>query len=211
MRSFDAVLYDFGGVFTVSPFTAARDAGAELGIDMDVAMELCFGPYHVDGDHPWHRLERGDIALVDARAALVELASARGHDIDPLMLLARLARDDHDRPTLVARARAVRAAGFRTALVTNNVAEFGDAWRAMVPVDELFEVVIDSSSARVRKPDPRIFGIALDALGVEPARAVFLDDHPANVAAAETLGIRGIVVGDDRLAAFDELDTLLGL
>jgi epoxide hydrolase-like predicted phosphatase len=207
--SYDAVLYDFGGVFTVSPFTAARQAGAELGIDMEVAMELCFGPYHHDGDHPWHRLERGEIALADARTALVELATARGHDIDPFTLLARLAGDDHDRAAVVERARAVRAAGFRTALVTNNVAEFGDAWRAMVPVDELFEIVVDSSSARVRKPNPRIYQIALDALSVAPGRAVFLDDHPANVAAAEQLGMRGIVVGDDRLAAFDELDRLL--
>jgi len=200
--SFDAVLYDFGGVFTVSPFTAARDAGAELGLDVELAMELCFGPYHEDGDHPWHRLERGEVTLADARAALVELAAAQGHDFDPFSLLASLAREDTERPAVVERARAVRAAGLRTALVTNNIAEFGDAWRAMVPVDDLFEVVIDSSFAGVRKPNPRIFELALDALAVRADRAVFLDDHPANVAAAEQLGIRGIVVGDDRIAAF---------
>ncbi|MCU1461742.1 MAG: Epoxide hydrolase N-terminal domain-like phosphatase [Acidimicrobiales bacterium] len=210
MASIDAVLYDFGGVFTVSPFTAARDAGAELGMDMELAMELCFGPYHEDGDHPWHRLERGEVSLVDARAALVELATARGHDIDPFSLLASLAREDGDRPVVVERARAIRADGFRTALVTNNVAEFGDAWRAMVPVADLFEVVIDSSAAGVRKPDARIFQLALDALGVPAERSVFLDDHPANVAAAGRLGLHGIVVGADRIAAFDELDALLG-
>ena len=209
MGSFDAVLYDFGGVFTVSPFTAAREGGAELGIEVELAMELCFGPYHEDGDHPWHRLERGEVSLADTRAALVELAAARGHDIDPFSLLSSLSREDTDRPAVVDRARAIRAAGFRTALVTNNVAEFGDAWRAMVPVDELFEAVIDSSSAGVRKPNTRIFQLALDTLGVRAERAVFLDDHPANVAAAAQLGIRGIVVGADRLAAFDELEKLL--
>ena len=205
----EAVLFDFGGVFTVSPFTAAREAGDELGLEMDVALELCFGPYHDDTDHPWHRLERGEIALALARDALIELAADRGFDVDPLMMLARLSRPDAQRDEVVARAHAIRAAGVRTALVTNNVAEFGDAWRAMVPVDELFEIVIDSSHAGVRKPNPAIFELALDTLGVRAEQAAFLDDHPANVAAARQLGMSGIVVGDDRLAAFDELDALL--
>jgi putative hydrolase of the HAD superfamily len=206
------VLYDFGGVFTVSPFTMARDGGASHGLDHALALELCFGPYHEDTDHPWHRLERGEATLDDTRTALKALAAERGHDVDPLQLLLGGGRaEDVQRPLVVDRARTVRARGdVRTALVTNNIAEFGDAWRAMVPVDELFEVVIDSCVAGVRKPDPAIFRLALDALDVEPTDAVFLDDHPANVAAAEALGMRGILVGDDRLAAFDELDRLLG-
>jgi epoxide hydrolase-like predicted phosphatase len=205
------VLYDFGGVFTVSPFTVARDGGAALGLDHAVALELCFGPYHEDTDHPWHRLERGEMTLADTRGALAELAAARGYEIDPLQLLMRGAGfDDPQRAAVVERARSIRARGdVRTALVTNNVAEFGAAWRAMVPVDELFEIVVDSCVAGVRKPDPAIFRLALDALEVEAPDAVFLDDHPANVAAAESLGMRGIVVGEDRVAAFDELDALL--
>jgi putative hydrolase of the HAD superfamily len=206
------VLYDFGGVFTVSPFTMARDGGASHGLDHSLALELCFGPYHEDTDHPWHRLERGEATLDDTRVALKALAAERGHDVDPLQLLLGGGRaEDVQRPLVVERARAVRARGdVRTALVTNNVAEFGEAWRAMVPVDELFEIVIDSCVAGVRKPDPAIFRLALDALDVEPTAAVFLDDHPANVAAAEALGMRAILVGEDRLAAFDELDRLLG-
>jgi epoxide hydrolase-like predicted phosphatase len=207
--SVDAVLYDFGGVFTVSPFTAAQQAADELGVDMELALELCFGPYHEDTDHPWHRLERGEIALEAARTALIEQAAARGIEMDPFVMLARLARPDHQRDEVVARARAIRAAGVRTALVTNNIAEFGDAWRAMVPVDELFETVIDSCHAGVRKPNPAIFELALDALGVRAEQAAFLDDHPANVAVARQLGMAAIVVGDDRLAAFDALDALL--
>jgi putative hydrolase of the HAD superfamily len=121
----------------------------------------------------------------------------------------RLAREDVQREAVVERARAIRSSGIRTALVTNNVVEFGEGWRSLVPVDDLFEVVIDSCHAGVRKPDPRIFALALDALGVAAERCVFLDDHPANVAAAESLGMRGIVVGTDRVAAFDRLDELL--
>jgi putative hydrolase of the HAD superfamily len=205
----DAVLFDFGGVFTVSPFTAAREGGAELGLDLEVALELCFGPYHEDTDHPWHRLERGEVPLREARTALIELARAQGVDVDPFKLLATLARHDDQRDAVVERARGIRARGIRTALVTNNIVEFGDAWRAMIPVDELFELVIDSCHTGVRKPNARMFELALEALGVTAERSAFLDDHPANVAAAQRLGLRGILVGDDRLAAFDELDALL--
>jgi epoxide hydrolase-like predicted phosphatase len=205
----EAVLFDFGGVFTESPFLAAHEAGIELGIDVDLAFELCFGSYHEDTDHPWHRLERGEMTLEDARRALVGLAAERGLDVDPVDFLMRLAREDVQREPVVERARAIRATGVRTALVTNNVVEFGEGWRSLVPVDELFDVVVDSCHAGIRKPDPRIYRLALDAVDAEPDKAVFLDDHPANVAAAEALGMQGIVVGQDRLAAFDRLDELL--
>jgi len=205
----EAVLFDFGGVFTESPFLAAHEAGEELGIDVDVAFDLCFGSYHVDSDHPWHRLERGEMSLEDARAELKRMAIAQGYDVDPIDFLMRLAREDHQRQPIIERALAIKAGGMRTACVTNNVMEFGDGWRSMVPVDDLFDAVVDSCVAGVRKPDPRIYRLALDAVDVDAEAAVFLDDHPANVAAAEALGMRGIVVGRDRLAAFDELERLL--
>ena len=176
-----------------------------------MAFDLCFGTYHDDGDHPWHRLERGEMTLEDARQALREMAADRGYDVDPVDFLMRLARDDHQREEVVQRALAVKGRGVRTACVTNNILEFGEGWRSLVPVDELFDAVVDSCHAGVRKPDPRIYQLALDAVDAAPEAAVFLDDHPANVAAAEALGMRGIVVGQDRLAAFDRLEELLGM
>lgn len=205
----EAVLFDFGGVFTESPFLAAHEAGVELGIDVDVAFDLCFGSYHVDGDHPWHRLERGEMTLEDARRELKRMASEQGYDVDPIDFLVRLAREDHQREAVVQRALAVKARGIRTACVTNNILEFGEGWRSLVPVDDLFDAVVDSCHAGVRKPDPRIYRLGLDAVDVDAEAAVFLDDHPANVAAAEALGMRGIVVGQNRLEAFDRLEALL--
>ena len=205
----EAVLFDFGGVFTESPFLAAHEAGEELGIDVDVAFDLCFGTYHDDGDHPWHRLERGEMTLEDARRTLKEMAAERGFEVDPVEFLFRLARDDEQREPIVQRALAIKATGMRTACVTNNILEFGDGWKSLVPVDELFDAVIDSCETGVRKPDPRIYRLALDAVDVDAEAAVFLDDHPANVAAAEAMGMRGIVVGRDRMAAFDQLEELL--
>ena len=209
MESFDAVLFDFGGVFTLSPFAALADASVEWGADPTKIHDVLFGPYDRDTDHPWHCLERGELSLVDARAAIQALATAAGLDRDPFAALSRLGRDDDQRPKIVDRARSIKATGVRTACVTNNVAEFGDGWRAMIPVGELFDVVVDSSQSGVRKPDPAIFALALDALGVTADRAVFLDDFPGNIAAAEAVGLRGILVGPDRLAAFDVLELLL--
>ena len=210
MRKYEAILFDFGGVFTPSPFDIVKAGAEELGIDPEVAFRLCFGPYDEDTDHPWHRMERGEIALEHARTELIALAADEGHDLDPFALLGRMGRKvDQQVDVVVERTRALKADGYRTAIVTNNVREFGDGWRRMVPVDELFDAIIDSSHAGIRKPDPRIYQLALDALGVEASRTVFLDDAAANVAAAEALGMAGIVVTSDRIAAMDELGRLL--
>jgi putative hydrolase of the HAD superfamily len=206
----EAVLYDFGGVFTMSPFAAVDEGSAELGLERDTVFEVLFGPYDEDTDHPWHRLERGEVTLIEARQSVLALAAARGLAGDPFTFLARLGAEDEQRDAVVERARVIKASGVRTALVTNNVAEFGGGWRSMVPVDELFDAVIDSSEAGVRKPNPAMFRAALDALDVTASQSVFLDDYAGNVAAALDIGLRAIHVGADRLAAFDELERLLG-
>ena len=102
------------------------------------------------------------------------------------------------------------ARGLRTAIVTNNIREYGDAWRARIAIDELFDLVVDSCEEGVRKPDPAIFHTTLERLGVsDPARAVFLDDFAGNIAAARALGMHGILVGPDPAPAVAELLTLL--
>jgi putative hydrolase of the HAD superfamily len=110
----------------------------------------------------------------------------------------------------VERVRTLREAGYRTALVTNNIAEFGDGWRRLIPVDELFDVVVDSCRVGLRKPDPQMFRLALEQLdGVRPEEAVFVDDFEANVAAARQIGMHGLVFGEDRVEALARLDALL--
>ncbi|MEN8159852.1 MAG: HAD family hydrolase, partial [Myxococcota bacterium] len=151
-----AILFDFGGVFTPSPFDAAEALGEELGAEPGRVLEIVFGPYHEDTDHPWHRLERGEIPLVEARDAIMALGRAEGIDADPFHLFARMGRGGGAREPMVNRARRLLAAGYRTALVTNNAHEFREGWRRLVPADELFEVIVDSSEVGVRKPDPRI-------------------------------------------------------
>lgn len=203
----EAVLFDFGGVFLDSPFEAVRAFGERTGIGADRVIELVFGRYDDDTDHPWHRLERGEITLEAARQAILDLGHPHRVDLfDALGSLARAAV----REEMVDAARFARAAGRKTAIVTNNVREFGDSWRAMLPVAELFDAVVDSHQEGLRKPDPRIFELALARVGcASPAQALFLDDFAGNVAAAERLGMRGILVGEDWRTAIGTLRALL--
>lgn len=208
---FEAALFDFGGVFTDSPFAAAEALGAELGLAPGRLLELVFGPYHADTDHPWHRLERGELDFAAAREAILALGREQGLEADPMQVLLRIGGGGKARESVIAAVRRVRAAGLRTALVTNNAHEFRDRWRAMLPADELFELVVDSSEVGARKPAPGIFRIALERLGgVAPERALFLDDFEGNVAAARALGIRALLVGPDPAPALAELDALIG-
>jgi len=210
--SIEAVLFDFGGVFTSSPFDAADAVEARSGAAPGRIRELVFGPYHEDTDHPWHRLERGELSFGDAREQIVALGEREGLDTDPFRLFRQMARGSGGtaREPFVERTRALREAGYRTALVTNNAREFRDQWRRLLPVDELFEVVIDSSEVGVRKPDPVIFRLALERLGdLAPERALFLDDYSGNIEAAQRIGIRGVLVASDPSDALAALDTLL--
>jgi epoxide hydrolase-like predicted phosphatase len=208
-----AVLFDFGGVFTDSPFHAVNAFGEELGVGPDVVTRIVFGSYEHDGDHPWHQLERGEITLENSREQILLLGKERDLHIDIYELFARMAGNNggaQQRQPLVERVRALKQAGYPTGIITNNVKEFGAGWRAMIPVDELFDFVVDSSSAGVRKPDPRIFEMALAQLaGIAPQEVVFLDDYQANVDAARALGWQGITVGPDLAVVIAELDDLL--
>ena len=203
--SIDAVLWDFGGIFTPSPFGAAHAYAESEGIDPVEFVELVFGKYDDDTDHVWHQLERGEVTMADALTQISEEAKSRGLPFDLIKMFTALG-EDHDRTIVVDTVRKVREHGVRTAIVTNNVREYGDAWRSMVPVDELFDVIVDSCEEGIRKPDPRIFMIALERLGVANAeRAVFLDDFGGNISAARALGMHGILVTGDPRPAMDEL------
>ena len=208
----EAVIWDFGGVFIGSPFAAMSDVARELDVDPKRYFGAVFGPYDRDTDHPWHQLERGEITFEAAREEILALGRADGFDADPFHFFGAMARNGGGgaRSEVVEFAKQLKASGMPTALLTNNAVEFREAWSRTVPVDELFHHVIDSSEVGMRKPDPKIFELALERLGgVAAERAVFLDDYPGNIEAANRVGIRGILVTEDYLAALDELRTQL--
>lgn len=205
-----AVVFDFGGVYTASPFTGLQNWHEERGLDAAIGLRAVFGPYDQDTDHPWHQVERGELAIAAAAEQIKAIAAEEGLDLDLFELFSAMGGDGGARQDVVDLTLRLRADGYRTALITNNVAEFADGWRAMIPVDDLFELVIDSSAVGLRKPNPEIFQLALDQLGVAAREAVFLDDAPGNVAAAEALGLHAILVEDDHQPAFVALQELLG-
>ena len=202
MPSIEAVLFDFSGVLTTSPWPALAAAGGGN-------LELVVGPYHEDTDHPWHKLERGEITLETWLTEVQALAASTGATFD-LAPLQRLFGELSVHDNVVAYIEDLRLSGYRTALITNNVAEGSNAWRSLVAVDDLFDVVVDSSSVGMRKPNPAIFTHTLDLLDVAADRAVFLDDAEGNLAGARLAGLHTILVGDPPASALTELDALLG-
>ena len=194
------VLFDFAGVLTSSPWGALTAAG---GGDL----ELMIGPYDEDTDHPWHRVERGELAITEWVMEVSELGAAAGVEIDFTPLQAMLGEMTVHH-SMIERIRELKDAGYQLGLVTNNVREGSATWRAMLPVDELFHVVVDSSEVGMRKPNPAIYHHALALLGVaDPAHAVFLDDAPGNVIGARRAGLHAIHVESpaQALMALDEL------
>ncbi|MFT4615199.1 MAG: putative hydrolase of the HAD superfamily, partial [Bacteroidia bacterium] len=105
----------------------------------------------------------------------------------------------------------IRASGLATGIITNNVVEFREHWRGMLPVDELFDFVVDSCEVGMRKPNPAIFEKALDIAGLTPDQALFLDDFEGNVIAASALNIRSILVDGDGEKTVADLDAILKL
>jgi putative hydrolase of the HAD superfamily len=203
----EAVLFDLHGVLTSSPWAGLASVGTGAGKTQEEVLAVMLGDYSVDDDHPWHRLERGEIGIGQYLPEVMALAAEAGVELDFNQL-----RGFNDRITIhddvVDRVRTLRADGYRTGVVTNNIREAA-GWRELLPVDELFDVIVDSSDVGVRKPDPTIFTIALDRLGgIAPGEAVFLDDAPGNVAGARIAGLQAVLV-EDTTAALAELDALL--
>ena len=205
----DAVVFDFGGVFMASPFVAIREASAEKGPEFARTLDIVFGDYASDTNHPWHRIERGEIDIMTARTEIEELGRAEGLALDLFEMLQYIGSSGGVRDDMIDCVRRVRERGLKTAILTNNIAEGRDFWRPMLPL-ELFDAVVDSSEVGMRKPNPAIYLHTLTELGgVEPARAVFLDDFEGNIVAARGVGMVGVLVEEDYAPAIAEVDALL--
>ena len=201
------MLFDLHGVLTSSPWEGLAAVGTG-GHSQEDVLAVMLGDYTTDGDHPWHRLERGEIGLGEYLPAVMALAAEADVELDFNQLRGfneRIVVQDE----VVARVRSLRDEGYRTGVVTNNIREASAGWRALLPVEDLFDVVVDSSDVGVRKPDPAIFAVALERLGgVSPSAAVFLDDAPGNVEGARRAGLHAILV-EDQATALAELDAVL--
>lgn len=226
MSRIRATLWDLGGVLYESPFEAFARYERERGLPGGFIRRL--NATNPDAN-AWARLERGEIDP----ATFVELfeaeARAAGGALDGWEVLGLLRGEL--RAEMVAAVRRCRAAGLRTGALTNTIAlpaggaaPGGGDGPAGGPrslaldasagpraeLDGLFDVVVESSRVGLRKPDPRIYELACELLGVAPAEVVFLDDLGVNLKPARALGMRTIKVTDPT-TALTELESILGI
>lgn len=208
-----AVLFDFGGVITTSPFEAFARLEAQRGLPAGLVRRI--NAADPDGN-AWALFERAEIDAAAFDARFAGEARALGHELRGEDVLAVLVGEV--RPGMVAALDRLVALGFRIGCITNNLPSgegpgmARDAAKAAAIGDVLarFETVVESSVEGVRKPDPRIFGIACERLGVAPGDCVFLDDLGVNCKGAAGLGMAAIKVSSEA-QALAELERVLGL
>ncbi|MBT5518864.1 MAG: HAD-IA family hydrolase [Rhodobiaceae bacterium] len=211
-ENYKAVLWDFGGVITSSPFEAFAAYEKQNGLPENFIRGI--NATNPDSN-AWAKFERSDIDAASFDTAFLAEAEARGHSVrggDVLALLAGAIR-----PEMVAVLERLKAEGYRIACITNNVktgagagmARTQEKADAVAKVMQLFEHVIESSEIGVRKPDPAIYQMACDKLGVAPSDCVFLDDLGINLKPARAMGM-GTVKVVSAAQGIADLSALLG-
>lgn len=197
-----AVLWDFGGVVTTSPFDAFAEYERANGLEPGFIRRL--NATNPD-TNAWARLERSEVELAEFVALFEAEAAAAGAEVDAATLMSGLRGDL--RPEMVEAVRRCHER-LKTGLLTNNFVRAGEGG---MPEDvlSLFDVVVESSRVGHRKPDPRFYEVACEMLAIEPSQAVFLDDLGINLKPARAMGMRTIKVVDPA-AALAELEETVG-
>jgi putative hydrolase of the HAD superfamily len=205
-----AVLFDFGGVILTSPFEAFSRYEHARGLPDGFLRGLNATNPHTNA---WAQLERNEVSFDEFCRLYEGEAAEQGHQIDAKETMALLAGEI--RPEMVTALRRCKESALKTACVTNNwvsFEDFPDEARAggRDAVLELFDAIIESSKVGIRKPEPRFYELACEALDITPSEAVFLDDLGINLKPARAMGMTTIKV-EDPAAAIAELEAVLGL
>ncbi len=206
-----AVIWDFGGVLTSSPFEAFNRFEAERGLPADFIRK-------VNSTNPdtnaWALFERSDITLDEFDEMFAQEATALGGSVTGREVVALLSGDI--RPEMVTALKRCKEK-FTVGCITNNVSAGEGAGMArteskaaaVAEVMTLFDHVIESSKIGIRKPDPRIYEMACETLGVEASQSVYLDDLGINLKPAKALGMTTIKVLNAP-QALEELEAAVG-
>ena len=201
---YKAVLFDLGGVVLGSPLHAIARYERKRGVPAGFVNRVVLSS---GSRGAWSCLERGDLSLQEFHTAFDAECSAAGQAIDARALMERVQMASEPRPLMLEAIRRIRARGLSTGAITNNWVSEGEGTRELRPN---FDAFVESCVTGVRKPDPRIYRIACEGLGIDPAQAVFLDDIGANLKPARALGMTTIKV-DDPVIALRELGSALEL
>jgi putative hydrolase of the HAD superfamily len=193
MPELDAAIFDFGGVLTTSIRASFTEFERQLNLD-DGTLIDAFRHEAESGEPDFFLLEKGLITEAEFYQRMLQhLRDYTGKDIqfpgDPVkvrqMLFGSIRRNDE----MIAAAVRI-GAHYKTAILTNNVKEWTD-WREWVEA-HIFDLIVDSSHEGMRKPEPEIYLLTCERLGVTPDRAAFIDDIPTNVEGAQAIGLHAI-------------------
>jgi putative hydrolase of the HAD superfamily len=200
MASLRAVISDFGGVLTTPLMHSFAAFQNRTGIPPEALGQAMQRVADADGEHPLFELEKGRMTEADFLARIsAELTDILGHEPEIHGFKEIYFDALEPNPPMIELMQRLKGSGLRMALLTNNVREWEPLWRSMLPVDEIFELVVDSAFVGMRKPEPEIYELTLERVrardglaDLEPAECLFIDDVEANVDAARALGLRAV-------------------
>ena len=189
-----AVVCDFGGVLTSPLAGSFRTFAEQSGIPLQALGAALAAIGERDGVNPLHELECGRVAEADFFANVAaELELALGREVGMHDFTERYFAGLRPNAPMIEFMASLRDEGYRMALLTNNVREWEPRWRAMAPIEEIFELVVDSAFVGMRKPDREIYELTLQRLGVRAEECLFVDDAPVNCDAARAAGMQAVV------------------
>jgi epoxide hydrolase-like predicted phosphatase len=201
-----AVISDFGGVLTNPLWEAFAGWNAKVGADPGVLGLALQRAAEERGEHPLYELEKGRLTEDEFTAIVqAELPSEIQLEGFREVYFAHL----HPNEPMIELMRELRNRGLRMAMLTNNIREWEPYWRSKLPVDEIFEVVVDSAFVGMRKPEHEIYELTLERLGdVGAEECVFVDDVDVNCAAATELGMTAVHYREPEQAIADIREAL---
>lgn len=191
-----ALILDFGGVISKTPFETHRQSEAALNLQPGTL--TWYGPFAPETDPLWREMQAGEITereywatrsrdvgrLVGEKWDTMAMFVKRARSADPVSII----RPEADRAI-----RMAHAAGIRLAILSNELDLFyGADFRARVPLFSLFETIVDGTHTGILKPDSRAYQSVLDALELPPERCVFVDDQSRNIYGARTVGLNAV-------------------
>ena len=187
------MISDFGGVLT-SPLASSFEAFQDTsGVPLEELGKAMVAVGTRLGVNPLFELETGRLSETEFLSQIGEqLSEQLRRTIDMSGFGERYFAHLTPNEPMIGYMRDLRARGYKLAICTNNVREWEHRWRAMLPVEEIFDVVVDSAFVGTRKPEPRIYELTLEALDVDAGSALFIDDIEANCAGARELGIHAV-------------------
>jgi putative hydrolase of the HAD superfamily len=197
----EAVISDFGGVLTtplIESFMAFQD---QTGITAEVLGKGMQAATEANGGNPLFEMERGEISEAEFLDQLTDaLEPLLGHRPQMHRFREIYFEALDPNPPMIELMRGLKAEGYRMAMLTNNVREWEPLWRPMLPVDEIFETVVDSGFVGCRKPESEIYALTLERIGLAAERCLFVDDIEVNCEGAERAGMTAVHFRDNEQA-----------